>query len=219
MSPKNGQIFHRIFTSTIFVIDKIKKYPLFALFLFLGLIFFVLGLISLLASSSNDSAIIFEGDSARQQEVLSATASASQKGILVDVAGAVVSPGVYRIGVNGRIKDALIAAHGLAENADREYVSKNINLAQKLVDGGKIYIPTKTDNLKLKIQNYEASENGSINVNTASSLELESLPGVGAVTAQKIIDNRPYGAIEELIGKKSVSKSVFEKIKEKITLY
>lgn len=215
MSPKNGQIFHRIFTSTIFVIDKIKKYPLFALFLFLGLIFFVLGLISLLASSNNDSAIIFEGDSTRQQDVLSTTASASQKGILVDVAGAVVQPGVYRIGADGRIKDALIAAHGLAENADREYVSKNINLAQKLVDGAKVYFPKVGESR----QSSEGIKNSVININTASLEELDGLPGIGAVTAQKIIDNRPYGAIEELVSKKAVSKSVFEKVKGRVSVF
>lgn len=203
MSPKTAQNFHTVFTKLIFIIEKIKKYPLFALFLFLGLIFFILGLISLSASNSNDSAIIFEDNVA--------SSSASLKVIVIDVEGAVVNPGVYRISFDGRIKDALIAAHGLAENADREYVAKNINLAQKLVDGAKVYVPDKS-------QKYTGGEknNNQININTASLGELDGLPGVGVSTAQKIIDNRPYNTIEELVSKKAVSKSVFEKIKEKI---
>lgn len=205
------EIFHTVFTKLILIIAKIKKYPLFALFLFLGLIFFALGLISLSASNSSDSAIIFEDNIA--------SSSASLKGILVDVEGAVVKPGVYRIPFDGRIKDVIILANGLSENADREWVAKNINLAQKLVDGAKVYIPSISQNEKGKSQNYTGGETGSININTASLSELDSLVGVGVVTAQKIIDNRPYGAIDELVSKKAVSKSVFEKIKGRISAF
>lgn len=203
MSPKTDQNFHRIFTKLIFLFSIIRKYPIISLFSVGGLIFFVLGLISLLASNSAGQGIIFED--------YTASSSATLKGILVDVEGAVVKPGVYRITGDTRIKDAFIVAGGLAENADREYVSKNINLAQKLVDGAKVYVPDKS-------QNYtgEQTSNNQININTASLSELDGLVGVGVVTAQKIIDNRPYNTVEELASKKVVSKSVFEKIKEKI---
>ncbi len=209
MPPKTAQNFHRIFTKLIFVTTKIRKYPLIAIFAIGGLIFFVLGLISLLASNRVDQGIIFED--------YTASSSATLKGILVDVEGAVVKPGVYRITGDARIKDAFIAAGGLAENADRSFVSKNINLAQKLTDGAKVYVPDKNQNAKVKSQNYQGGDvNTQININTASLGELDGLPGVGAVTAQKIIDNRPYTSIDELVNKKAVSKSVFEKIKEKI---
>ena len=58
----------------------------------------------------------------------------------------------------------------------------------------------------------------SVSINQATQDELEALPGVGPVSAQKIIDNRPYASIDELISKKVISSSTFEKIKELITL-
>jgi competence protein ComEA len=63
-----------------------------------------------------------------------------------------------------------------------------------------------------------ADPNAKINVNTATAKELDVLPGVGPVTAQKIIDNRPYAKLEELKEKKAVNKSTYEKIKDKVTL-
>jgi len=57
-----------------------------------------------------------------------------------------------------------------------------------------------------------------ISLNQSSMTELESLPGVGPSTAQKIIDNRPYSSIEELLIKKSVSKAVYQKIKDQVSI-
>ncbi|MBI2404837.1 helix-hairpin-helix domain-containing protein [Candidatus Gottesmanbacteria bacterium] len=68
------------------------------------------------------------------------------------------------------------------------------------------------------LQRQETSQNGSVNINTASQNELESLPGVGPVTAKKIIDNRPYQTLEELVSKKAVGNALFEKIKGSLSL-
>lgn len=57
-----------------------------------------------------------------------------------------------------------------------------------------------------------------ISINSASQFELELLPGVGPVTAQKIIDNRPYETLEELVIKKAVGQKLFEKIKQYVSL-
>jgi competence protein ComEA len=59
---------------------------------------------------------------------------------------------------------------------------------------------------------------GLVDVNNASESELDSLPGVGPVTAAKIIENRPYQTIDELVVKKAVGDSLFGKIKDKITV-
>jgi competence protein ComEA len=62
-------------------------------------------------------------------------------------------------------------------------------------------------------------EQPTVNINTASESELDTLPGVGNVTAGKIISNRPYNALDELLSKKVVNTGVFEQIKDKITIY
>ena len=185
---------------------------------FAGLMLLGYGLIGLLGSSSGSNDVIFE--KAQTSE------SASQSGnILVDVEGAVVSPGVYNLPKESRAKDALIASGGVSAQADRLWVSKNLNLALKISDGAKIYIPFEGEKQSSPAQSGSTGGSstvgigGSININSASEKELDTLPGVGLVTAQKIIDSRPYQALEDLVSKKVVSSKVFDNIKDKITLY
>lgn len=147
---------------------------------------------------------------------------------MVEIAGAVEKPGVYKLPLNSRVDDLLIVAGGLSATADRDWVSKNINRAAKLTDGQKVFIPDK--------QSGEASANKSggyqnistvlgdkntslVNINTASAKELDSLPGIGQVYAQKIIEQRPYSTPEELVTKKVIPKSTYEKIKDRISVW
>jgi len=64
-------------------------------------------------------------------------------GVTVDVSGAVVKPGVYQLNAQSRVEEALTAAGGLTSEADLVWVDKNVNRSAKLVDGAKIYVPTK----------------------------------------------------------------------------
>jgi len=140
--------------------------------------------------------------------------------LTVEASGEVIKPGVYQLPVGSRINDLLILAGGFSANADREWVAKNINLAQKLVDGGKVFVP-KINNL-LNLSNLANSSNLSkekININSALESELDTLTGIGPATAKKIISGRPYQKIEELLEKKIVSNKVWEGIKEKIIAY
>ncbi|HSW89170.1 MAG TPA: ComEA family DNA-binding protein [Candidatus Saccharimonadales bacterium] len=143
------------------------------------------------------------------------------KQIVIDVSGAVVKQGIYNINVDSRVQDALNAAGGLSENADREFVDKKINLAAKLVDGGKIYIPKRGEHATVEtgVESASTDQSATINVNDATADQLDALPGIGPVTAQKIIAGRPYADIQDLLTKKVVSNSVFGKIKEKISVY
>lgn len=180
-----------------------------------GLIFLSYGLIALLGAKDSSSGIVFESG-----ETASESAKMQTK-ITVDVEGAVVKPGVHELSANSRLQDGLISAGGLSEDANREWVSKNLNLAAKLTDGGKIYIPKAGENSGGIGGSGSTGSltTGQININSASESELDSLPGVGAVTAQKIISNRPYSSIEELLNKKVISSKVFSQIKEKIGVY
>lgn len=145
------------------------------------------------------------------------------KEVYVDVAGAVMKPGLYKLSPGARMNDALVVAGGLGEKADREWLNKNLNLAAKIVDGTKIYIPFEGESIKdAPSQSKGASLlslTDKININTASSAELDTLWGVGPATAEKIISNRPYGSVEELLTKKAVKSNVYEAIKEKVAVY
>lgn len=182
----------------------------------LGLIFFAYGLIGLFGTNKTPENIVFEASSSVKQP-------AEVKTILVDIEGAVQKPGVYKLPQESRIQDGLVAAGGLSAKADRAYVAKNFNQAIKLADGAKIYVPSLEEavaDVSVLSTSSEGTAVGAlININTASESELDSLPGVGPVTAQKIIGARPYGAVDELLSKKIVGAKVFDQIKDKIAVY
>lgn len=139
--------------------------------------------------------------------------------LAVDVSGEVSAPGVYKLPAGARVEEAIKAAGGVTEKADPIYLSKSLNLAQKLTDGMKIYIPQEKEAGMSATGAVAGVSINLVNLNEASLAELDNLPGVGEVTAQNIIGKRPYGAIEELLNKKVVSKTVFEKIKDKVSVY
>jgi len=186
----------------------------------LGMIFFVYGLIGLLGQASNSEDIAIES-SAQEKPARNASqgdAGETTETITVDVEGAVVKPGVYSINANARVKDALIAASGLGNDADRDWVAKSLNMAAKVSDGSKIYIPRFGESVQATVLSSGIAGNtGAINLNSASSQELDSLSGIGPVTAEKIISGRPYSSINDLLEKKVVSEKVFNQIKDKIS--
>lgn len=163
--------------------------------------------------------------------------------IVVEIAGAVVKPGVYKMSGGSRVEDLLIASGGLSGDADRVWVDKYINRAAKLIDGQKIYIykngelASPNDNPyvpqgkqsdiesarnSMGVKPYQGGVAGSItstlNINTASLSELDSLPGIGQVYGQSIIDHRPYSSTDQLVSKEVISQSIYDKIKSKISI-
>lgn len=176
----------------------------------IGIALLLIGLIQL--SSGNTEEIVFEPAEAGGE--VKNSGSEKQK-ILVDVSGAVMNPSLYTLNASARVQDALTAAGGLSPEADQSYISKQINLAQKLTDGAKLYVPKVGEQVVLDVAS--GGDAGLININTASASELDPLPGVGPATSAKIIEGRPYSSVDELLTKKIVSKSVFDTIKEKIT--
>ena len=146
----------------------------------------------------------------------------SNSQITIDVSGAVKTPGIYKLQQGSRLQDAILAAGGFTDNANSEFVSKYLNLAQKASDGSKLYIPFKGEkdtDLAVSSEIAGVSSQGQININSASQEALEALPGIGPVTAGKIVSNRPYQSIEELLSKKVVGKATFDKIKSSLVVY
>ena len=150
--------------------------------------------------------------------------------LVVEVAGAVEKPGVYKFRSGDRVDDALIAAGGLSADCDRNWVEKYVNRAAKLVDGQKLYLPTKNEHSNIlsakdgqvyqnDTPSYSNQTEGKTNINTASLKELDSLPGIGPVYGNNIIEQRPYSNIEELLTRDVIPKKTYEKIKDKISVY
>lgn len=146
--------------------------------------------------------------------------------IAMDIAGAVINPGVYNF-VSGQIvEDAIKQAGGLTEQADLELMARTINRAALLQNHGKIYIPIKgATNFALDGTSSSGSANsvaGPVNINTASSSELDTLPGIGPVTAGYIIDYRtkkgPFKRKEDLMKVTGISSSKYAKLKDLVTL-
>lgn len=150
------------------------------------------------------------------EEVVIEEEGVEKEKVTVEIQGAVVKPGVYHLPFNSRVQDLLIEAGGLSKEADEDWVTENLNQAAKLKDGEKYYLPKKGEGQTVDSQ---SSATGKININTASLAQLDSLPEIGPARGQKIIDNRPYSRLEELLEKEVISSSVFEKIKDRISVY
>ena len=126
-----------------------------------------------------------------------------------------------------RVEDALVLAGGVSVDADRDWMEKVLNRASKLTDGQKIFIPKQSEVLSAKndedIKTYQSQNtnqgSGLININTASKEELESLWGIGPVYAQNIIEQRHYSNVEELLTKKVIRSDIYERNKDKLTVY
>lgn len=187
------------------IIFFLKQFGLIILMGLIGCLFLIYGLFD---QVKPEPAIV--------EIVKGASVESKEEEILVDVSGAIANPGLYKLPNRSRIGDALVRSGGLSASADREWVAKNINLAEVLKDGSKIYVPHINDG---KDANVAKKSSGQININTASLEELDKLNGIGLVRAQVIIDNRPYSSINDLTSKAKIPESVVEKIKDQITLY
>ncbi len=148
--------------------------------------------------------------------------------IQVHVTGAVHNPGVYDLPLDSRVQDAIQVAGGFTEDAQQD----GINLAAKLQDGDQVQVPAQrtsaappsdgTSAQNTDDQSTEISTFSVININTASQEELETLPGIGPVTAEKIIayrqTNGEFSSIESIQKVSGIGPATFEKIKDLITV-
>ena len=179
---------------------------------------------------SNSDPITIEDnrESIEMQETEDKNEKTAENVIIVHVAGAVKKPGIVKLKEGSRVEDAVNEAGGLEDNAD----ISNINLAYILEDGIKIKIPTLdekelSDNSYIiedigdKVENSK-SKKDKININTASESELETLEGIGASLAEKIVEyrekNGKFKNIEDIKNVTGIGDSKFEVIKNKINV-
>ncbi len=164
-------------------------------------------------------------------EVLGESEKSESVGMLTaEIAGEVNYPGVYKIPEGSRVDDLIILAGGLTPKADTLWADKYLNRAARLTDGQKVFLPladnhsggstAKKDGGDQNVSPTILSDsNDLININTASLDQLDSLPGIGQKYGQSIIEHRPYSTTSELVSKGAIKQNLFEKIKDKISVY
>lgn len=174
------------------------------------------------------SGLILLASSPPRGEPIQLIPSPTQAPLIIHVAGAVQQPGVYSLPLDSRVQDALKAAGGTLPDADLQ----TINLAAFLKDGDRIAISTiePTESVAERTDIPVTANPGSqaplpgviVDINSASQEELESLPGIGPVTAQKIIAYRqsqgPFTSIEDIQNVSGIGPVTFERIKDRITV-
>jgi competence protein ComEA len=159
---------------------------------------------------------------------ISPTAILEKKMVVFEMSGEVVKPGVYKLDAGSRLHDALVVSGGLAVDADRVWVEKNINQAEIIGDGMKIYIP-KIGEVKVTtvgqvsgVQTVNNQINKLININSATVEELDKLSGVGPAIAGRIIDyrnqNGGFKDINELKLVSGIGDKMYDKIKDNVGL-
>lgn len=162
------------------------------------------------------------GDASPDDESSAKSSSAAE--VYVDVDGAVVRSGVYRLKDGARVSQAIDAAGGLTAEAD----VTGLNRASKVADGQKIYVP------KVGEQQTVSADGGAdggavlasgandvaglVNINTASAAELQTLSGIGPSMAQSIIDERTkngaFASVDDLMRVSGIGEKKLAKIKD-----
>lgn len=149
--------------------------------------------------------------------------AATTNPIVVDVRGEVEKPGVYSLPAGARLQDAVNASGGFTEQADLSQV----NLAERLQDGDVVSIGgvaqlEGTSDAAGPKGVAPTAGTGKININTATIAELDTLPGIGEVTAKRIIEFRetqgPYRSIDDLVHVQGISTRTITKLRDLITV-
>ena len=190
----------------------------------------LIGLVALLAVTLGGAGLWYLRSLPRPVEVAtapsggtaSAPASASPSPevvVLVDVAGWVRRPGVYEFTEGARVIDAIDAAGGARSGA----LLEALNLAAPLTDGTQILVPREGQvGVAPAPVTGGAVAGGLVNVNSAIATELEELPGIGEVIAQRIIDyrteNGPFATVDELLDVSGIGDAILESIRELVTV-
>lgn len=145
----------------------------------------------------------------------------TEKPLIVHITGAVPRPGVYALPKGARVQDAISAAGGFLAEAEKS----QINLAALVEDGERLdipYIEGASPVLGTPVPEVVTSTTELIDINIASAAELESLPGIGPTTAQKIIEyreqNGPFLNTEDIINVSGIGPGTYERIKDLITV-
>jgi competence protein ComEA len=152
-------------------------------------------------------------------------------GVVVDVQGAVLRPGVVHLQAGARVADAISAAGGYGPRVAVERVGQMLNLAAEVHDGDQVVVPSRDDpGVVASVApggggagtgGAGGGTGGPVDLNHATASELDTLPGIGPVTAAKIIaarDEQPFASLDDLRTRKVLGAAALEKIKDLVVV-
>ncbi|MDY2776024.1 MAG: helix-hairpin-helix domain-containing protein [Streptococcus infantarius] len=148
--------------------------------------------------------------------------------IFVDIKGAVKNEGVYELSNGSRVMDLVKKAGGLTDDADK----KSVNLAEKLADEAVVYVAkigeevtpasTPSQAKATPASGVDGDSSAQINLNTATTEELQTISGIGAKRAQDIIDYRDanggFSSVDDLKNVSGIGEKTLEKLKAEVTV-
>lgn len=138
--------------------------------------------------------------------------------VFVHVAGLVRRPGVYELPEGARVAEAIELAGGPKGKADLNV----LNLAAPLVDGQQILVPKTAGGVPFGQGGAGGEVGGPVNINTADAATLDSLPGIGEVLSQRIVDHRdqhgPFASVDDLINVKGIGPATLEELRPLVTI-
>lgn len=211
-------------------LNKKQKIIIFALagIVIIGMLYFIY------SKNQINEDINLENDILISNTAITEKTESTEDIVIIHITGSVKNPGIVKLREGSRVEDAIEAAGGLTENAD---ITK-VNLAYILEDGIKIRIPSASDE---EIGDGEILEDGigeniiveenktsdtknaqNVNINKAGKEELQTLPGIGASLAERIVEyrnqNGKFASKEDIKNVNGIGESKFENIKEFITV-
>lgn len=183
---------------------KVKK----VVAIVVGVTLLGLGSMSVKLVQGSEQKVVYEGEQIVEPLDHSEEKEKTDLLFAVHVGGEVSAPGVYYLKEGSRVDDAI----KLAEPLDTAYLD-GLNLAMQVTDGQKIFVPTKG----------KQESDGRVNLNTADQNELESLPGIGEVTARRIIRYREevslFYALEDLLRIEGFGEGKLAELKDLVCIY
>jgi competence protein ComEA len=143
--------------------------------------------------------------------------------LVVEVGGAVLRPGVYRLPSGSRVADAVAAAGGYGPRVDAEAADQALNLAAPLVDGEQVHVPRRGESSQAGgggagAGSSPAAAGGLVDLNHASAEALDALPGIGPATVAKIMAARPFASVDDLETRKVLGAATLAKIRALVTV-